>query len=230
MANRWFTQFVGSFHKKPVLIDCNFIVDHSNANGLGIRSLKGMGVSSVFMNTSSTPAGGNPNPAAGLIVVNFQDNWNRYFSGFSGFIAPVTGSSILIASSSVLTAGNAYVITVVGTSTAANWQAVGLAVGIVPAVGVSFIASVTGGGTGTGAVHAVGVSTVSHLEPIGDPNLGLVALASAGSTGGGGQMIFQVIGATSSSVTTNIPKAPADNTVIGMSFLFSNSSIITSGS
>src|ERR1035437_5544829 len=47
------------FLNKPVLIDCNFVVDSTNGNGLGIRSLKGSGVQQVFMNTSagSLPAG-----------------------------------------------------------------------------------------------------------------------------------------------------------------------------
>lgn len=40
-------------HVKPVLIDCNFIVDSTNGNGLGIRSLKGPYVQNVFMNTSA---------------------------------------------------------------------------------------------------------------------------------------------------------------------------------
>src|SRR5580698_1169620 len=50
-------------------IDCNFIVDSSNGNGLGIRSLKGSGCASVYMHTSATPAAGNPNPASGYILV-----------------------------------------------------------------------------------------------------------------------------------------------------------------
>jgi len=46
-----------SFLTRPVTIDCNFVVDSTNGNGLGIRSLKGSGVQAVYMNTqnSSTP-------------------------------------------------------------------------------------------------------------------------------------------------------------------------------
>lgn len=51
-------------HVSPVLLDCNFIVDSTNGNGLGIRSLKGPAIKDVFMHTSATPAPGNPNPSA----------------------------------------------------------------------------------------------------------------------------------------------------------------------
>ena len=46
-----------SFGAQPVLIDCNFIVDSTNGNGLGIRSLKGQGVKDVFMHTTAAFTG-----------------------------------------------------------------------------------------------------------------------------------------------------------------------------
>lgn len=46
-----------SFANQPVLIDCNFVVDSTNGNGLGIRSLKGAGVQNVFMHTSASFSG-----------------------------------------------------------------------------------------------------------------------------------------------------------------------------
>lgn len=46
-----------SFGAQPVLIDCNFIVDSTNGNGRGIRSLKGQGVQQVFMHTSAAFTG-----------------------------------------------------------------------------------------------------------------------------------------------------------------------------
>lgn len=46
-----------SFLFQPVTIDCNFVVDATNGNGLGIRSLKGSGVKNVFMNTSASITG-----------------------------------------------------------------------------------------------------------------------------------------------------------------------------
>lgn len=235
MGNRWYTQFFGTLHKKPVLMDCNFIVDSTNGNGLGIRSLNGAGISGVYMKTSASFSGathtntvidsiadtsslavgmplsgtgiaagtviqsitsstaivvtpattgtatvtinyagvGSPTPTGpgtGYILVKFQDNFNYYLHGTSGFISPQSGSNISISGSSVMTIGKAYVITSVGTSTQANWNAVGLPLGVIPAVGEAFIATVTGGGTGTGVVQASSVSGISHLEVVGDPN------------------------------------------------------------
>lgn len=111
-----------SFLNRPVLIDCSFIVDATNGNGLGIRSLKGSGVRNVFMHTSATPGRGNqnylnPNPASGYALVQLKDNFNRYAGGFSGFVAPTTGGTIAI-NGSALTIGNPYIIASVGHATA----------------------------------------------------------------------------------------------------------------
>lgn len=46
-----------SFAAQPILIDCNFVVDRTNGNGLGIRSLKGQGVRNVYMATSASFTG-----------------------------------------------------------------------------------------------------------------------------------------------------------------------------
>jgi Ice-binding-like len=69
MANRNYASGgkIYSMHVKPVLVDCNFVVDSTNGNGLGIRSLKGPLVANVFMHTTATPGRSNgvlnPNPA-----------------------------------------------------------------------------------------------------------------------------------------------------------------------
>ncbi len=107
---------------KPVLVDCNFVVDAANGNGLGIRSLKGSGVRNVFMHTSTTPGKGeggylNPNPAAGYALIQLRDNYSRYVGGFSGFASPLSGSSLAI-NGSALTAHAPYVIVSVGHGTA----------------------------------------------------------------------------------------------------------------
>lgn len=111
-----------SFLNRPVHIDCNFIVDSTNGNGLGIRSLKGSGVRNVFMHTSATPGKGtggylNPNPAAGYALVQLHNNYNKYAGGFSGFVSPSTGSTLAI-NSTALTIGNPYLIASVGHATA----------------------------------------------------------------------------------------------------------------
>ena len=46
-----------AFPSQIAYIDCNFTVDSTNGNGLGVRSLKGAGVKNVFMNTSAAFTG-----------------------------------------------------------------------------------------------------------------------------------------------------------------------------
>lgn len=264
----------------PVLIDCNFIVDSSNA--LGIRSLKGPYVQNVFMHTSTTPGAGNvnpatpnvavvnPNPASGTIVVQLQDNFNRLLSGFNSVVSPV-GTPIKI-DNSAMTAGVAYVITTLGNATAAKWIAIGVPRGVTPAVGVSFIAASNGGAgntlTSRVAPSADAGSGIFSVELLGDSNLAIAPnLASA--QGFGAQLILQcrkVSGTSSAPVLTmnsytpagtnngatppifsgtpavltgtiaaptitdaSAIAAPADGTLISLSFLLSNSSVLVNG-
>lgn len=214
---------------KPVLLNCSFIVDSTNGNGLGIRSLKGPGIKSVFMHTSAAPLGGNPNPASGLIIVNFNENFQRYLGGFSGFVSPVTGNNITV-SGGTLVAGNAYIITALGSTTQAKWQTAGLTPGYTAAVGAPFIctsAGAAGTGLGTGTVKAVGVSGVYGMEVVGDTNLTIGGQLPSGPAGA--QLIVQVVGPTSNADPTPVLKAPANGTVIGMSFYLSDSSITVNG-
>lgn len=109
-----------SFLNRPVLIDCNFVVDATNS--LGITSLKGSGVQNVFMHTSTTAGTGNngivnPNPASGYAVIQLANNYNRYCGGFNAISAPLAGSNIAI-NASALTIGTPYVITSVGAGSA----------------------------------------------------------------------------------------------------------------
>lgn len=64
MSNRWFTQFISTLHKKPAFLDCNFVVDPTNGNGFGVRSLKGAGIGRVYMNTSASFSGTTTNTSA----------------------------------------------------------------------------------------------------------------------------------------------------------------------
>lgn len=168
MSNRNFTQKFFTLQNYPVLLNCNFVVDSANANGLGVSSLKGPGIANVFMHTSQTPAAGNPNPEAGTAIIFLQDNYSKYLGGFNGFVSPPSGTSI----SSGMTTGRAYVISVLGTTTLAQWNTAGLPKGIVPAVGVAFIAAATSF-SGSGKVQVVTPSLVSSIELVGDPNLTL---------------------------------------------------------
>ena len=103
---------------QPVRVSCNFVVDSSNGNGLGIRSLKGSGVRNVFMHTSATPGIGangylNPNPAVGYAIIQLKEGYYRYDGGYSGFVSPTTGGTIAINSTS-LTPNQPYIIASVG--------------------------------------------------------------------------------------------------------------------
>jgi hypothetical protein len=218
-----FRQFVMTPHNALVALDFNFIVDQANGNGLGIRSLKGQGIKAVYMNTSATPAG-PVNPAAGYIYVQLEDSYNRYLYGVNGVVVPSTGAPISISGAGVLTVGIPYIIASVGTSTAANWQAVGLPVGITPAVGVSFFATATGGGTGTGSVVASGVSGIDQIVVVGNPSLTLGFQAPLVGTSAP-YLILKCIGATNASTTTQIAVQPAAGSVIGLTAFLSNSSV-----
>lgn len=197
-------------------IDINFIVDSTNGNGLGIRSLKGSPlVKNVYMHTSATPAVGNPNPVVGVAVIQLSEAFLGYINGFSGFVSPLSGSSVNI--SSGLTLNKAYVITAVGTSTPANWQALGLPTNQVPAVGAAFVATSASAGTGTGTVQLASVSGIVTTEIVGDPNQTIIGT-------GGGYFIVQFLGATNSSTTTLIPTAPAAGSTIGLRIIAQNPS------
>lgn len=227
MSNRRNIQFTYSPHNKATMLDCNFVVDHTNANGFGIRSLKNSGrILNVFMNTTQTPgtaASGavNPNPSAGVIVVTLQDNYARYLAGSAGFAAPLSGSNISISGSSVLTIGAPYVIVSVGTTTQAQWVAAGLSANIPAAVGVSFIAKIAGSGSGTGVVQAPAAAGagIDHIEVLGDSNLmNSAGPAIAGSGLGASGMQFILL-----CYKNGVLTAPADNTVIGLQFLMNDS-------
>lgn len=295
------------YEVSSILLSCNFVVDQTNANGLGIRSLKGNGIANIFMNTSpaavpvtsvfasgatqitvsdstfltagmtitdgttggnitagtkishivhsqnllqlskptagasavspgdtlnmqfASPAAGlgnygaqNPNPAAGIIVVQFQNQFSRYLSGFSGFVSPLTGSNL-----TSVTANVTYVIVSLGTATLAQWVAKGFPVGMTPAVGAAFVASATGTIGGSAAVKVQGVSGITSIEVVGDPNQ--TFQNSNLYQNGGAQMILQCLGATNSSTTTLIPTAPANNSVVGLNFYLSDSSVAVNG-
>lgn len=103
---------------QPVRIGCNFVVDASNGNGLGIRQLKGSLVRNVFMHTSASPGVGvggylNPNPPSGYALIQLRENYIRYGGGFSGFVSPTTGSSLAI-NATALTPNAPYIITAPG--------------------------------------------------------------------------------------------------------------------
>lgn len=104
------------FLLQPVTIDCNFVVDDTQPNG--VRALKGAGVKNVYM-YSSAPGASNPLTSStyskGYALIQLRENYIRYCGGFSGFVCPVTGSAVDI-NATALTVGQPYVITSVGTA------------------------------------------------------------------------------------------------------------------
>lgn len=228
MANRRFTtQFLYQFEAQPVLLNCNFIVDSANGNGLGQRSLKGEGFHQVYLHTSATPLAGNPNPAAGLILVQFSDVYSRVLASANSIISPL-GTSV-----TATTTHTAQVITALGTATLAQWQAVGLPKGITPSVGISFVATASATIGGSATVAPTASSLIDHLEGAGDPTAAVSSMmvktypagTSANAIGSttGGYALVQCLN------SSNALTAPADGTVISLQFLLSNSSTATKG-
>ncbi len=237
MANRNFASGgkVYSMHVKPVLLDCNFIVDSTNGNGLGIRSLKGPMIQNIFMHTSASAGLGNsnsatpnvpvlnPNPAAGSIIVQLNDNFNRSFSGFHAIVSPVSGTPL-----TATTAHVPVIIVSLGSATPAQslaeFRAVGLPRGITPAVGVAFVptASATIGHSAAVEIAAAAGSAVMSIETLGNPNLSIAPDLSQ-AQGFGAQLILQCRDITGAIA------APADGSVISLAFYLSDSSIQVQG-
>jgi hypothetical protein len=212
---------------KPMEVNCSFIVDSTNGNGLGIRSLKSNGyINNVFMNTSATPGTSrgstNPNPIAGYALVQFTNNFTSYIDGFNGIIAPPTSTT-----TTSLTAGHVYQITSLGTTTTAQWVTAGLTPGFTPNLGTSFVAAATASLGGTGTVGVPGVSQITEVSVCGDPNQTLNNTSIA--TNSGAIVLVQFFAATSSSVTTQIVTAPANNSVVALTFLFDGSTVSIDG-
>lgn len=222
MSNRLYTQFNYSLHKAPVVLDLRFQVAAADTGGKGIINLAGAGIQAVYMHTSATPSAGNPNPAAGTIIVQLQDSYFRFLGFEASMRSPLSGTGIVItAAGAHIVAGTPYVITVVGTSTLADWQAIGLPVGITPAVGVPFIgSSTTGSGTGSGQVQVIKStgSGIDHVELAGDPQL---TLNPSGFLAAKPYLIFNCD-------LSLVKTQPTDDSWIFMKLLLSNSNIMAS--
>lgn len=217
---------------KPCAISMNFTVTPSN--GLGITSLKSNGyVENVFMHTSTTPTSNNgflnPNPAVGFALIQLKQNFN-VFLGVSGWSFNVPTATSTKIDNSVLTIGQAYVISILGDSTLALWQSVGLPKGVTPAVGVSFIATAIGStgeaNTSTSRVMLPTTSLITAVEVVGNPTL---SSNSNIASNAGEWVLIQFMAATSSSVTTLIPTAPATTSICSIRLLFDGSTVTIDG-
>jgi Ice-binding-like len=113
-----------------------------------------------------------------------------------------------------------------------DWQGVGLPRGVIPNIGASFVATTTGyaiGGGSTGLVQVPGISGISDVEVIGDPNQEIAPIPMGGSPNRGAWFLIQFLAPTSSSVTTLVPTAPANGTVVALTFYLEQSSILIAG-
>lgn len=203
----------------PQEVDVQFTV--TPTNGLGITSLKSNGwVERVFMHTSTTPTAvnglTNPNPASGIALVQLKQNFNSFLGASYSFQAPVTGGAV-----TTTVANTTYIISVLGTTTAAQWTAVGLQAGLTAAVGQAFTAIASQAIGGTGSVKAVGNSGVASLEVIGDPNQS-IANSSIG-TNSGAWVLLQFFDYAGSLV------APTATSVCNLRLLFDRSSVSIDG-
>jgi hypothetical protein len=153
--------------------------------------------------------------------VFLDGSFYKYYGGFSGFVTQTSGTPILVTAG--LTAGTVYIITVVGTTTQANWQLLGVPAGTVAQVGVSFIGNTfTGTGTGQVQIPAVNGAGIQYLEVVGDPNTTIQL-----NPPGGGQHPYILVRTMEGS--PGVATAPANNSVLGMSFYLSNSSVLVAG-
>jgi hypothetical protein len=234
MANRNFANsrlYTG--HVMPVALDMNFTV--APDNGLGVTGMVGPYVQNVFMHTSTTPAAGasnpqspgvvvvNPNPANGTVVVQLQDNYSRIYSASMSVLSSPVGTAVVI--TSALVVGTAYTITIVGDATPADFIAIGVPVGVTPAVGVTFIAAAVGAGTSTVtrvAPSAAAGSGVRTVEILGNANTTMSPNLSSGQ-GFGAQVILQFRDSSGAIA------APVTGSVIQLSLLLSNSSVLIGG-
>lgn len=191
-------------------LDCQFTVSATDAAGNGVTGLSGSACSAVYMHTSATASAGNPNPAVGYIIVQLAKNYYQYLNGYSAFItAPLSGSNILATTG--VTAGLGYVITSVGTTSAAQWQHLGLPLGLTPTTNQAFIAPGTTTATGTGAmqVPATSGSGIFTVDLVGDPD------QETGATSGA-IILLRAMAATNSSTTTLVATAPANGSIVNL--------------
>lgn len=206
---------------QPVKLDLQFTV--TPTNGLGVTSVKSNGyVRNVFMNTSTTPASNdgylNPDPADGYCLIQLNNNYNHFLGMSYVFRSPPSGSSL-----TSTTAGLAYQIVTLGTTTAAQWLAAGVPPGVTPAVGVSFIAIATGaiGGTGTVNVPATNGAVVAQAEVIGNPDLS--SSNSSIAVNGGAWLLVRFMD------YAGVAVAPAVGSVCSMSLYLDASSVTIDG-
>lgn len=207
---------------KPQSVWVTFTVAAADSAGLGVTSVKSNGyLNYLFMHTSTTPGVSagvtNPNPPSGYALFSFTNTFNK-FLGIGGWscVAPATSTS-----TSSTTANSPFIITALGTATAAQWQAVGLPQGVTAAVGQSFIATASQSIGGSATVGVPGVSNVGGVSLVGDPTT-FVSNSNV-SQNGGAQVMLLLQDFAGAAV------APTASSIIRLQFLFDGSSVTVDG-
>lgn len=211
-----------------VIADASVTIDGGSAQGRLFALTGAVTISAATAITVNGPSGPTHvagTPAPGTIVVKLQDAYSRIYTGSHAIVSPVSGTALKI-DNSALTANTAYVIAVLGSSTPAQWHALGVPAGVTPAVGVAFIASSVGAGANSSTsrvmTSAAAGSLIASIETVGDSNLAINPNPSA-NQGFGAQIILQT------RTYGGAIAAPADGSVISLSFLLGNSSVLVQG-
>jgi hypothetical protein len=198
MASRRFFQFINSLNPGLTYIQGSFSVGSSGA----VSAVNGSGIAGVTR------------LAAGVYEIKFQDNYFRYLGHNCQMRSGSTGTTAITA----ISPGTVYQIAALGAATTAQWVTAGLPVGVTPAVGVPFLCAATSAGTSSTCATAVSTE-VDAIEIMGNPNKSILSPTYP-------YIVIRCMGATSSSVTTNIPVDPVSGSKLDLEFIFRNSSIL----
>lgn len=213
----------GSLFLGNIIASASITVGSGTARGSLIALSGAVTISAAAALTAQSPtpsfiAGANPNPAPGFVMIRLTNSFNHYLGQLTSFESPVDSTTATTAT----VAGQAYVISALGTATLAQWQARGLTPGFTPAVGQSFIASSSGtiGGSAEVSKALNAGSGVTSMEVVGNPDLSIANSSIAAN--GGAIVIGQFM--SSAGVTP-----PADGSVVNMTLHFDGSSVTIDG-
>lgn len=185
-----------NWHVFPVQLDAQISIGSSGAPTL-VTSSTVPGSSPTASQMQSMGIQSITRLSTGIYQVQLADNYSSLLDLSAIFTAPVTGGAInVLASGAALSIGTVYQIVTIGTSTTADFIALGLPSGLTPAIGMVFKAAATGAGTGNGTVKAIGSNAVSRIQILGSSVDNMLNSQPFVQGSGGGYITFQTIGTT----------------------------------
>jgi hypothetical protein len=131
-------------------------------------------------------------------------------------VAPATSTT-----TTSTTANSVFVITALGTATAAQWSAVGLPAGMTAAVGQSFVATASQSIGGSATVGVPGVSNVGAISIVGEPTV--MAGNSNIAANSGAQIILLFQDFAGAAV------APTASSIVRLELVYDGSSVTIDG-